>query len=98
MNKTYVVTWQAVVELNETTPEADAAWAVYKAEESIRAVLQHPETGDNYFEIREMSNGPANSTHMTLAEARSVIRDLYKVPNLPIRTTGRRISRNPRSR
>lgn len=67
--KTFVVTWQTVVEMNAVSDTVDALWAVCKAKENLEAILRDPENGDNYFIVQELGNRPAPKHFITLASA-----------------------------
>lgn len=67
--KTFVVTWQTVVEMNEVSDAVDIPWAVCEAEHRMRMLSLNPAEGDNYFTVQEVSNRPAKRHILALDEA-----------------------------
>jgi hypothetical protein len=68
--KTYVVTWKTVVTLNPTSdPELDESWAVLTARNTMRDLVNDPESQDNYFEVESIGNSPATRTYVRLTDA-----------------------------
>ncbi len=71
--KTYIVTWQTVIDINPTDDEySDRLWAVIKAEENFKQIMETPDAGDNYFAVDLADNRPSDKSYVTLDEARRI--------------------------
>ena len=75
--KTFVVTWQTVIEMNEIDDKLDIPWAVCLAEEKMRQLIANPGEGDNYFVVQEVTNRPAQKHFVSLEEAFKASWDAY---------------------
>ncbi len=67
--RTFVVTWQTVVEMNSINDEMDIPWAVCVAAGKMRDILSDPTEGDNYFTVEEIGNRASKRHILNLAEA-----------------------------
>lgn len=68
-HRTFIVTWQTVVEMPIVNDDADIHWAVVEAEHKMRQLIADPTQGDNYFVVQEVTNRPAQKHFVALNEA-----------------------------